>query len=116
VVVLAVPELADPVQVVKAVQVVDLDNLVNLALGDPVARVDSRDLDDHGNRAKANSRDSENLHKVVNRDLDAHKVLTIRIPINDPGNLKVTAHNKVAPDPSSLSHVSCNAIRITMAN
>ena len=109
-VVLAVPvtlvvDLADPDKVVR---VADLHNQVNLGnqdLGDLVDRVDSRA-----------SADQSNLDKVANQDLDDLKVLAIRIRVNDPGNLKVTAHNKVAPDPSSLSLASCNAIRTMMAN
>ena len=80
-------------------------NLGNQDLGDLVDRVDSRA-----------SADQSNLDKVANQDLDDLKVLAIRIRVNDPGNLKVTAHNKVAPDPSSLSLASCNAIRTMMAN
>tara|TARA_Y100001960_G_scaffold268922_1_gene294161 strand:- start:879 stop:1253 length:375 start_codon:yes stop_codon:yes gene_type:complete len=124
VVVLAVPvtlvvDLADPDKVVRVVRVADLHNQVNLGNQDLGDLVDSRASADQSNPDKVANQDLDdqsNLDKVANQDLDDLKVLAIRIRVNDPGNLKVTAHNKVAPDPSSLSLASCNAIRTMMAN
>mgnify|MGYP003305798101 CR=1 FL=1 len=126
-VVLAVPvtlvvDLADRDMVGRVVRVADLHNLVNLGnqdLGDLVDRVDSRASADQSNLDKVANQDladQSNHDKGANQDLDDLKVLAIRIRVNDPGNLKVTAHNKGAPDPSSLSLASCNAIRTMMAN
>ena len=123
-VVLAVPvtlvvDLADPDKVVRVVRVADLHNQVNLGNQDLGDLVDSRASADQSNPDKVANQDLDdqsNLDKVANQDLDDLKVLAIRIRVNDPGNLKVTAHNKVAPDPSSLSLASCNAIRTMMAN
>ena len=118
-------DLADLVRVRadKVVWVVDRDSQGNR---DSQGHKDSQESDDQEvnrdsqvSQVRVDSQDSDdqdNLGKVANLDLDDLKVLVIRDPVNDLGNLKAIAHNKVAPVLSSSSHASCNVTQTMMAN